>query len=171
VLTSEQWVPIPLVPCFAFFADAANLEAITPPFLRFEIETPVPVVMENGTRIAYRLRLGGVPMRWVSRIEDWRPGEGFTDVQIEGPYARWVHRHRFVAGGGGTWVHDEVRYALPLAPWSDPIHAWFVRPRLRDIFAYRGRAIASALGGITTARRRSGRRWKAAARPAAAGRR
>ena len=144
-LTSVQWVPAPLAECFAFFADARNLEAITPPFLRFRIVTPTPLVMREGARIEYRLRLGGWPMRWVSRIEGWRPGVGFTDVQERGPYARWIHDHRFEPGGGGTWVRDTVRYALPFAPLSDPAHAWFVRPRLREIFAYRGRAIAERL--------------------------
>ncbi len=145
-LETRQWVPVPLRECFAFFADARNLEAITPPFLSFRIVTAQPITMCDGARIEYRLRMGGMPMRWVSRIEDWRPDAGFTDIQERGPYARWVHRHRFEAADGGTWVRDEVRYALPLAPLTDPVHAWFVRPRLREIFAYRGRAIARLLG-------------------------
>lgn len=146
VLTSQQWVPAPREECFAFFSDAANLEALTPPFLRFRILTPLPIEMRAGALIEYRLSLLGVPMPWLTRIEDWRPGEGFTDVQLRGPYARWVHRHSFTPAAWGTWVRDEVEYALPLAPLSGPVHGLFVQPRLREIFAYRRKAIARLLG-------------------------
>lgn len=146
VLHSRQWVPAPREECFAFFSDAANLEALTPPFLKFRILTPLPIEMRAGALIEYRLSLLGVPMPWLTRIEDWRPGQGFTDVQLRGPYARWVHRHTFSPADEGTWVRDEVEYALPLAPLSGPVQALFVRPRLREIFAYRQQAIARLLG-------------------------
>jgi len=146
LLQSEQWVPAPPPVCFTFFSDAANLEALTPPFLHFRIVTALPVEMRTGALIEYRLGLLGLPLRWLTRIEDWHPGRGFTDVQVRGPYARWIHRHTFTPADGGTWVRDEVEYALPLAPFTDPIHALFVRPRLREIFAYRQDAIARRLG-------------------------
>lgn len=146
VLSSAQWVPAAPAACVAFFSDAANLESLTPPFLRFRILTPLPIAMRTGALIEYRLSLLGVPLHWVTRIEDWQPGRGFTDVQLRGPYARWVHRHAFSPADGGTWVRDEVEYALPFAPLSDPVHALFVRPRLHRIFAYRRDAVARLLG-------------------------
>jgi ligand-binding SRPBCC domain-containing protein len=147
VLSSRQWVAAGPDASFSFFSNAANLEAITPPFLRFRILTPLPVTMRTGTLIEYRLSLLGLSLPWLTRIEDWRAGRSFTDVQLRGPYARWIHRHRFAPEGGGTWVRDEVEYVLPLAPLSEPVHALFVRPRLREIFTFRQRAIAQRLGG------------------------
>lgn len=146
VLSSRQWIPAPLEECFAFFSDAANLEALTPPFLSFKILTPPPIEMRVGALIDYRIRLMGVPMPWRTRIDEWQPGRGFVDTQLRGPYARWVHRHTFTPADGGTWVKDEVEYALPFAPLSAPAHALFVRPQLRAIFAYRRQAIARLLG-------------------------
>ena len=131
--------------CFAFFSDATNLEALTPPFLEFRILTPAPIEMRTGTLIEYQLGLAGVPMRWLTRIEEWDPITGFVDVQLRGPYARWVHRHTFVPDDGGTWVRDEVDYALPLARFSAPVHDWLVRPRLRAIFEYRRTAMSRLL--------------------------
>ena len=117
VFATSQWVPTAPDETFAFFADAWNLERITPPFLRFRIITPAPVAMGVGTLIDYRLRLRGIPVRWQTEITAWDPPRSFTDVQVRGPYRKWVHRHDFVAESGGTRVDDTVRYAVPGARW------------------------------------------------------
>ena len=46
----------------------------------------------------YRLRVHGIPLRWISRIERWEPGWAFEDVQVKGPYRLWRHRHEFSSG-------------------------------------------------------------------------
>ena len=142
----EQWVATDLERTFAFFSDASNLERITPGFLGFSILTPRPIVMCRGAQIRYRLRLFGLFLDWLTRIEDWQPGRSFTDVQLRGPDALWVHEHRFSRRGGGTLVEDRVEYQLPLAPLSAPVRALFVQPTLQRIFRYRQRAIARILG-------------------------
>lgn len=98
---------------FAFFADASNLEAITPPVLRFRILTPTPVEMRAGTRIEYTLSLLGSPIRWRSRIPEWEPSVRFVDGQEAGPHAVWRHTHEFESQGRSTLVRDIV-YAEPL---------------------------------------------------------
>ncbi len=146
VLTTSQYVARPLEDAFAFFADAANLERITPAFLGFDIRTPLPILMRDGALIEYRIRLGGIPMKWLTRIDRWRPGVEFVDTQLAGPYARWVHLHTFRAEGGGTRMEDRVEYRLPLAPLSHPAHELFVRPMLDRIFRHRHAVIAARLG-------------------------
>lgn len=129
---------------FPFFADAANLEILTPPELRFEIATPPPVVMAEGTLIRYRLRLMGVPFRWLTRIAVWDPPREFVDEQLEGPYRTWVHKHLFVETPFGTRVHDSVTYELPLFPVGE-LAAPLVHLQIRRIFVYRARALKRAL--------------------------
>jgi ligand-binding SRPBCC domain-containing protein len=146
VLTSEQWVAAGIEETFAFFSDAANLEVLTPPFLGFTILSPLPIEMREGTLIEYRLRFMGAPLSWLTRIDSWEPNRSFTDRQLRGPYARWVHTHRFAAARGGTLMRDDVEYALPLAPLSNPVHELLVRPQLARIFAYRRDAVAQLLG-------------------------
>lgn len=87
---------------FRIFADAANLDAITPPWLNFHIVTPPPILMREGTLIDYRLCARGVPLRWRTRINVWQPSHRFVDEQITGPYQQWIHEHTFEARGGGT---------------------------------------------------------------------
>jgi ligand-binding SRPBCC domain-containing protein len=144
-LYREQLVPRPLDDVFAFFAEAGNLERITPPWLGFGLLSPHSAEMRMGTLIEYRLRVHRIPLRWTSRIEVWEPGRAFEDVQVKGPYRLWRHRHQFRAAGGGTLVQDHVRYALPFGPLGELGHSLFVERDLTRIFAYRHAAVAQLL--------------------------
>ena len=135
---SELWLPLPPEELFPFFADAANLDAITPPWLHFQIVTPPPIVMGEGTLIDYRLRVRGVPLRWRTRINVWQPPHRFVDEQLSGPYRRWIHTHTFEPHDDGTLARDEVSYAVPLDFLT---HRWFVRPDIEKIFRFRAEAL------------------------------
>jgi ligand-binding SRPBCC domain-containing protein len=146
VLEREQRVELPLARAFEFYGDAHNLEAITPPWLGFEVTTPAPVRMGAGTLLDYRLKLHRVPVRWRTRIEVWEPPHRFVDVQLSGPYSLWEHTHEFdPAAGGATLIRDRVRYALPLGPLGDLAHRLFVRRDVERIFDYRREAVAARL--------------------------
>jgi ligand-binding SRPBCC domain-containing protein len=145
-LEREQYVDQPLPDVFAFFAEAHNLQRITPPWLSFQVLTPEPIEMGVGTLIDYRLRVHGVPLRWTSRIEEWEPGRRFVDRQLRGPYGLWHHRHTFAEAGRGTVVRDEVDYAMPLGALGDLAHPLFVRRDLERIFVYRHEAVPRLMG-------------------------
>ncbi len=148
-LEREQQIARPLPEVFAFFAQAGNLERITPPWLSFEVATPWPIEMRAGTLIEYRLRVHGVPLHWVSRIEAWEVDRVFVDRQLRGPYRLWHHRHEFVEVPGGTLVRDEVDYALPFGAAGDLAGLAFVRRELNRIFEYRHAAAARLLEGTS----------------------
>ena len=146
VLKSEQRLPGTPAEVFPFFADARNLEAITPSWLSFRVTTPLPVEMRAGALIEYRLRLHGIPIAWLTRIEDWLPGVRFVDQQLAGPYRLWHHTHEFEPDGqGGTVMRDTVRYALPFWPLSEVAHALLVRRDLAAIFEFRRAEVARRL--------------------------
>jgi ligand-binding SRPBCC domain-containing protein len=144
-LAREQILPADPDTVFGFFADAFNLETITPAWLRFRVVTPGPIAMAPGTLIEYRLRLHGLPVRWLTRIEIWEPGERFVDVQVRGPYRTWHHTHSFEPHPDGTLVRDTVRYELPLGPLGRLAHAAFVRRDLERIFDFRHEEVARRL--------------------------
>lgn len=143
VLERSQRIDRPVDEVFAFYADALNLERITPPWLRFRVITPGAIDMGPGTLIEYRLRLHGLPVRWLTRIETWDPGKRFVDEQLRGPYRVWHHTHEFEADGpAATVVRDRVRYALPFGPLGELARRAFVGRDLDRIFAHRQRAVA-----------------------------
>jgi uncharacterized protein len=120
---------------FSFFANAANLEALTPPALRMHILT-LPTQMQRGAIIEYALRVHGVPVRWKTLIAQWQPGVRFVDVQLRGPYLYWRHRHDFERKDEGVVVRDTIDYALPFAPLG-ALAGPLVRADVRQIFDYR----------------------------------
>ena len=142
-METRQWFPRPVEHVFPFFADAGNLERITPPWLRFEILPPRPLEIRKGTMIDYRIRLHGLPLRWQSEITVWDPPRRFVDEQRRGPYRVWIHEHEFTERDGGTEVRDFVRYA---APGGWPVDRLIVRRDLRRIFAYRAATLHEILG-------------------------
>lgn len=140
-LVCEQTIRRPRHEVFEFFADAANLERITPRFLQFQITSPLPIEMRPGALIDYRLKLFGVPFNWQTLIESWEPPLRFTDVQLKGPYRRWHHTHEFLEVPEGTLCVDTVDYELPLGPLGWLGQAFFVRRSLQQIFAHRCQVI------------------------------
>ena len=131
---TELWLPRSRAEVFLFFGEARNLEAITPPWLRFEVLTSPPITMAVGTLIDYRIRIHGIPIRWQTEITEWNPPHRFVDVQLRGPYSLWHHTHTFEEKDGGTLCVDQVRYR----PRGGAVVDWlFVRRDVERIFDYR----------------------------------
>lgn len=146
-LDTELWLPRPIDEVFAFFADATNLERITPPFLRFAVTTPQPIDLRRGATIDYKLKVHGLPLRWRSVIAAWDPPHRFVDEQVKGPYRKWVHEHTFESRDGGTLIRDHIDYAVP---GGRIINKLVVRRDLDRIFNFRTEKLRE-LFGVTTA--------------------
>jgi ligand-binding SRPBCC domain-containing protein len=140
-LVREQLIPRPLDEVFPFFADAGNLQRITPPWLHFKILTPLPLDIRTGSLLDYQISLFGVPMKWRTRIEEFTPQVRFVDRQLRGPYRLWHHTHEFTAVAGGTQMRDTVRYEMPFGPLGTVTHALMVKHMLKRIFDYRNETI------------------------------
>ena len=150
ILESRVWIGRPRPEVFAFFADPANLVRLTPPALDLRLLTATRT-MTTGTVLDYRLRWLGVPLRWRAYVREYDPPFRFLDVQVQGPYARWEHRHRFLEDGGDTIMEDRVVYRLPLGPLGHALHAGVVGRQLRAAWAYRRRRLEALLGPVRPA--------------------
>jgi ligand-binding SRPBCC domain-containing protein len=145
-LTAEVWLPRPVGEVFAFFGDARNLDALTPPWLHFRIVSAPDGELRAGARIEYRLRWRRAPLHWLTEITAWEPPHRFVDTQRRGPYRLWAHEHRFEERDGGTLVRDRVDYAVPGGPLEPLLHRLLVGPDLAAIFAYRQERLRDRFG-------------------------
>jgi ligand-binding SRPBCC domain-containing protein len=145
ILQRTQRVPVAIEEAFAFFSEARNLEAITPPWLRFEV-LRAPDDLRRGSLIHYRLELFRVPIHWLTRIAMWQPPRSFADEQISGPYPLWEHTHRFAPVDGGTEIYDHIRYRVPGGALAPLVQRPFVGRWLEQIFDYRAEKLGTLLG-------------------------
>lgn len=143
VFIAVQDLPSPRSEVFRFFSDPANLEALTPPWLNFEVLTPKPLPQGEGALFDYRIKVRGLALRWRTLIEIFVPGEKFVDRQISGPYALWHHTHRFEdLPDGGTRMTDQVRYRVGWGIVGRIVTALWVRRDVQRIFEYRKQVLA-----------------------------
>ena len=141
ILQRKQIIERPRKEIFEFFADAGNLEKITPPELNFKIISPQPIDIKKGAFIDYKLKLRGIPITWKTEITQWKPPHDFVDTALKSPYKQWIHLHTFETGANGeTIMEDLVRYRLPFEPFGDLAH-WYVKKELKYIFDYRFKVI------------------------------
>lgn len=142
VFVAEQYIAAPPEQVFRFFAEARNLEQITPTTLKFHVLNMSTREMEEGTLIDYKLKLYGLPLKWRTLIADWQPCTSFVDTQLKGPYHFWHHTHVFEAMGSGTLMRDCVRYQLPLGYLGWLVAGLWVKSDVQKIFDYRRNIIS-----------------------------
>jgi ligand-binding SRPBCC domain-containing protein len=143
-------LPAGLEATFRLFSDPGLLDSLTPSWFRLKPTSPVSLPLAPGIEISYRLRWRGLPLRWISRVVEWKPPHLLTYEQVRGPYRLFRHEHRFETEETGTRVFDRVIYR---APGGRPIRSFVVRPDLEKIFRHRERAARRALEGrISTSR-------------------
>jgi len=170
---TEQWLPYPSTLVFAFFANPANLPLLLPRWQRARIEqasfaAPPPrpegtpryaaTAAGAGSRITISFRaVPLIPIRlpWEALIEEFTWNEGFSDLQVRGPFKYWRHTHSIHTGPPsrngqpGVTLHDEVAYELPLGPLSALANQLFMRHQLASIFRFRQRRTAELLAAAT----------------------
>jgi len=129
-------VRAPMAVVADFHAQSASMGAITPPPIVVTVHR-APVRLADGDEMDFTLWLGPLPVHWIAQIEDAGP-VGFTDRQVCGPFAKWIHCHRFVVVDESvTEVLDEIELNLrPHWVWGlVGLGMWLSLPLL---FAYRG---------------------------------
>jgi ligand-binding SRPBCC domain-containing protein len=135
--TKESRIAAPPAAVFAFHETPGALRRLTPPWERVEILEDGGSI-RPGSRVVARVALGPWSMRWVAVHTEYDPPRLFADVQESGPFARWVHRHRFLDDGqGGTLLRDEVDFDPPLGALGRVLTGRLIRRRLRRMFDYR----------------------------------
>src|SRR4051794_10580595 len=130
----ESRIAAPPEVVFAFHESPGALEALIPPWEKVRVVDP-PSSLEPGTRVILKTRIGPFSVTWVAEHTEYVAGKFFADRQVRGPFAYWVHRHRFLDDGhGGTILRDEVDYRPPLGKLGHLLGTRFVESKLEKMF-------------------------------------
>ena len=120
-----------------FHNSTQALKQLTPPpmFVKFNDIEP----LAEGSRSDFTMWLGPLPIRWIAVHSDVKPGAGFTDTQVEGPFQTWIHQHTFQSlSAGETKVIDRVE-GLPSNHLLWGVISRIMWLTLPILFAYRER--------------------------------
>ena len=145
VFHQSSRLPFPAEMVYDWHARPGALQRLSPPW------EPVKLLehtggIGNGARAVLEVRVGPVPVRWLAEHRDCVPGRQFTDIQLEGPFARWEHAHRFEpVDTDACLLEDRVEYALPLEPASSLLAGRAVSDKLQRAFDFRHRVTSRDL--------------------------
>jgi ligand-binding SRPBCC domain-containing protein len=82
----------------------------------------------------------------VGDVTAFEPPAAFADTQVEGPFRKWVHAHRFEAVDGATRVSDRVEYEPPGGMLGLVATAAMIERDLKWMFECRTAKSAELLG-------------------------
>ncbi len=122
---------------FAWHERPGAFDRLTPPF------DPVEVLersggLEVGAKVLLTTKIGPVRRRWTATHTAYEKGRLFRDQQEDGPFAKWVHTHRFEPKGEGRCeLVDEIEYELPLGALGSAVGGGLVEERITRAFAFR----------------------------------
>ena len=131
----ESEIAAPPQAVFAFHERPEALALLVPPWEKVVVVQP-PSSLAPGTRVLLKMKLGPLSVTWEAEHTLYEKNVLFQDRMVRGPFAKWVHTHRFLPSAGGTLLRDEVELALPFGPLG--LLGWpLARRRLEKMFAYR----------------------------------
>ena len=129
-------VNAPVTAVAQFHKDATLLKKLSPPPIFVQIHEVEPLA--EGSKAAFTMWFGPLPLRWLAIHSDVDRQTGFTDTQAEGPLAFWRHTHQFTAvDDQTTLITETINYSHDTGRRGLLSRALFNRPGLFLLFTYR----------------------------------
>ncbi|HTN73640.1 MAG TPA: TIGR01777 family oxidoreductase, partial [Pirellulaceae bacterium] len=143
----ERAVPLPVSAetAFRWHEQPGALDRLIPPWEQVRVARATGGI-GDGAQVELVAQIGPVPVRWLAEHSDYQPGVSFRDTQLSGPFAKWVHTHRFVPRGEHACeLVDHIDYRVP----GGGLGAWLggnsIRAKLDHMFTYRHATTAADL--------------------------
>ncbi len=144
----ESRVAAPPAVVFAFHEAPGALLRLTPPGERVELIQGGNSI-RPGSRVVLSVRIGPFRTRWVAEHTEYEPGHLFADLQVEGPFASWYHRHLFLDdGSGGTVLRDEIDFQPPFGLLGRILAGRLIVRKLHKMFDYRHETTRVLVGSL-----------------------
>ena len=122
---------------FAFHELPDAFERLVPPWENAKIVQKADISKVGSRAIIEQKLFGLVPSRWIAEHTAYDPPRMFEDVQIEGPFASWRHRHIVEPHDQGAILRDEIDLEPPLSFIGDLAAPLFILPRMEKMFDFR----------------------------------
>lgn len=139
VFSLRSPMPASAADVYAWHARPAAFLRLNPPWERVEVTGKEGVFGVEPYRVVIRTpTVGPLKADYLSEAYDFRPGEGFRDRQVKGPFAAWTHTHTITPDGPErSHLEDRIDYRLPLGAVGRTFGGGMVKRRLARMFAYR----------------------------------
>ncbi|NBV64972.1 MAG: TIGR01777 family protein, partial [Planctomycetes bacterium] len=144
-LVRSSIMPAPVESLAAWHFRPGALERLVPPWENARV-LQASGGIADGSTVTLRLKKGPMKVDWLARHEQVQPGSGFVDRQMKGPFAEWVHQHRFLPHDADrSTLEDHVTYRLPGGWLGAMLGGPIIRPDLERTFVWRHRRTANDL--------------------------
>ncbi len=141
-------MPVSADELYRWHMQPGAFDALIPPWQNVEV-LERPDMLEEGARLVMKIYfLGPIGMQWVALHRDFIEGRQFVDEQLEGPFAEWVHTHRFEPESETSSVlHDHVEYEPPMGALGRTLGRPVIERMLDRMFEYRHDTTETSLRG------------------------
>ncbi len=94
--------------------------------------------IKDGDKVVLEMRQGPFRHRWVAVHRDYIEGQQFRDEQTQGPFAKWIHTHRFLPQPDNSSVlSDRIEYEPPFGFGGRWVAGGFLARKLEKVFSFR----------------------------------
>ncbi len=144
IFIKRSKINAPVREVFKWHSRPGAIERMSPPW------DPLDVVyksggIEKGAKTIMKMSAGllSLKIRWIAEHIEYKENRLFRDRQIKGPFAHWIHTHRFIPDGTDKcYLADEIEYALPINPFGNFFGSSLINQRLERIFHFRHTTLA-----------------------------
>lgn len=151
IFDKQTQMPVSADRLYRWHMQPGAFDALVPPQQKVEV-LERPARLEEGAKLVMKVYLGPVGLRWVAVHRDFVQGRKFVDEQQSGPFAHWVHTHRFVpVDEDSSLLWDRVEYRLPAGKLGNLMGGWAIERMLDEMFEFRHAKTRESLAGDAVA--------------------
>ncbi len=113
--TFQSVLPVSRHDAFAWHLRPGALERLVPPWVNVSFKYPLARPNEEGGKVVMQIKWGPFSLNWVLEHRQFIPNQEFSDIQVQGPFRHYTHRHHFTSlDAHSCQLSDEITYELPL---------------------------------------------------------
>ena len=124
---------------FAWHEKPGAFQRLSPPWKSINVLEQRGTI-HDGDELLLRIKVGPVKINWLARHQNFQAGKQFEDVQVRGPFASWIHNHRFESTNGNSCrLHDQIEYRFPVGKIGAFLAGKRFSHQMKALFEYRHR--------------------------------